>query len=74
MDNIDYRKEGHVAVIILNRPEKLNALHPTMARALADQMADYMVLQWSAELMKTEDYKEALNAFLEKRAPKYQGR
>jgi enoyl-CoA hydratase/carnithine racemase len=51
-----------------------NKLATWKAVALADQMADHMVLQWTAELMKTEDHKEALNAFLEKREPRYTGR
>ncbi|MBM4406627.1 MAG: hypothetical protein FJ039_10720 [Chloroflexi bacterium] len=51
-----------------------NKLATWKAVALADQMADYLVLQWTAELMKTDDHKEALNAFLEKREPDYKGR
>jgi len=38
-DPIDYRKDDHVAILTLNRPDKLNALTPTMMQSL-DRLLD----------------------------------
>ncbi|MCH8189766.1 MAG: enoyl-CoA hydratase/isomerase family protein [Chloroflexi bacterium] len=41
MEQVDYRKDGSVAIITLNRPQKLNALSPAMARSLAQAWIDF---------------------------------
>ncbi len=41
MEKVEYRKEGAVAIITLNRPDKLNALSPVMARGLAQAWIDF---------------------------------
>ncbi|HEY8479725.1 MAG TPA: enoyl-CoA hydratase-related protein [Spirillospora sp.] len=40
MDGVELRRDGHVAEIVLNRPEALNALSTAMARRLADVCAE----------------------------------
>ncbi|MBI3743094.1 MAG: enoyl-CoA hydratase/isomerase family protein [Chloroflexi bacterium] len=39
--SVEYRKDGHVVTIILNRPEKLNALDVNMARGLAQAWIEF---------------------------------
>lgn len=41
-EHILYEKKGHIATVTLNRPERLNALHPPAHRELSDAWADYM--------------------------------
>ena len=41
-EHILYEKRGHLAVVTLNRPHRLNALHPPTHRELSDAWADYM--------------------------------
>ena len=41
MGKVDYQKSGATIVITLSRPEKLNALDATMARALAQAWIDF---------------------------------
>jgi len=41
MGTVDYRKEGPLVIIILNRPQKLNALDAPTARALAQSWIDF---------------------------------
>lgn len=41
MSYVEYTREGPLAVIILNRPEKLNAINPPMARTLAQAWIDF---------------------------------
>lgn len=38
---IKYQKKGHIAYITLNRPEKLNAVHPPMQMELWDALIDF---------------------------------
>ncbi|MBI4267888.1 MAG: enoyl-CoA hydratase/isomerase family protein [Chloroflexi bacterium] len=38
---VEYEKKGHVAIITINRPEKLNALSWEVHRGLRDAMLDY---------------------------------
>ncbi|NYE17109.1 enoyl-CoA hydratase/isomerase family protein [Actinomadura citrea] len=40
MDGVTLRRDGHVAEIVLDRPEALNALSTAMARRLADACAE----------------------------------
>ncbi|MEU4828028.1 enoyl-CoA hydratase-related protein [Actinomadura sp. NPDC023710] len=40
MDGVTLRRDGHVAEIVLDRPEALNALSTAMARRLADAYAE----------------------------------
>jgi enoyl-CoA hydratase/carnithine racemase len=47
-----YEKKGHVAYVTLNRPERMNALHPPLQSELARAWADYMAddALWAAIL------------------------
>ena len=38
---LEYGKEGKIAVFTLNRPEWLNALSPTLFRELHDALEDF---------------------------------
>jgi enoyl-CoA hydratase/carnithine racemase len=41
-EHILYEKKGHIAFVTLNRPHRMNALHPPAHRELSDAWADYM--------------------------------
>ena len=41
-EHILYEKKGHIALVTLNRPHRLNALHPPAHQELSDAWADYM--------------------------------
>jgi enoyl-CoA hydratase/carnithine racemase len=41
-EHILYEKKGHVATVTLNRPHRLNALHPPAHRELSEAWTDYM--------------------------------
>lgn len=41
-EHILYEKKGHVALVTLNRPHRLNALHPPAHQELSEAWADYM--------------------------------
>jgi enoyl-CoA hydratase/carnithine racemase len=40
--HILYQKKGHIATVTLNRPHRMNALHPPTHRELSEAWADYM--------------------------------
>ena len=40
--HILYEKKGHIAYVTLNRPHRLNALHPPAHQELSEAWADYM--------------------------------
>ena len=41
-EHILYEKKGHIALVTLNRPHRMNALHPPAHQELSDAWADYM--------------------------------
>jgi enoyl-CoA hydratase/carnithine racemase len=41
-EHILYEKKGHIAFVTLNRPQRMNALHPPAHQELSDAWADYM--------------------------------
>ena len=41
-EHILYEKKGHIAVVTLNRPHRMNALHPPAHQELSEAWAEYM--------------------------------
>lgn len=89
--NVRYEKEGAIAVLTLDRPERLNAMAEEMAEsatyalALAKKMFQSMYGPTLEQLMEletlasgaarlTRDHKEGVDAFKEKRPPKFLGK
>lgn len=42
-ENIEIERDGYVAIVTINRPEKLNSMTPEMAQALVDAISDFNV-------------------------------
>ena len=81
--NLLVRRDGAVAVITLNRPNALNALNTALMNELSTAIAAFEVSLAEGvrferrvfhSLFATEDQKEGMAAFIEKRAPKFRNR
>jgi enoyl-CoA hydratase/carnithine racemase len=72
--SVEYKLNGNVAIVTLNRPEKLNAMNDKMYARMTELFTAFHTDDSVRAVIVTEDHLEGVAAFKEKRAAVFKGR